>query len=102
MAGILGGVIPGNSTNVAATGSSVAGTMTPKGGHNACHISNASATLTVGVRIGVGAQTAVLTTDLNIPPMCYVVIAMTPLDTGCAAIGSAAGPTAVVFTPCTV
>lgn len=95
-------VKPGNSTNVAATGSSVAGTLTPTVGMNACHVSNSSATLTVGVRIGVGAQTAVLTTDINIPPMSQVVLAMSPLDTGCAAIGSGAGPTAVVFTPCRV
>jgi len=99
---VLGGILPGNSTNVAATDSSVAGTLTPKGGHNACHICNPSATLAVAVRIGESAAAAVLTTDIKIPPLGQVVIAMTTKDVHCAAIGSAAGPTAVVFTPCTV
>jgi hypothetical protein len=88
----------GGSTAVAATDSSVGGTVTCAG-CNAMHISNPSATLNVGVRWGVGAQTAVLTTDLNLPPMGHIVVDINPTITHVAAIGSASGPTSVVFTP---
>lgn len=92
----------GQSTNVAATGSSVAGTIVMSAGMNAMHIANTSATLSCAARIGVGAQTAVLTTDIMIPPMSYVVIAASPLTTGAAAICTGAGPTPVMFTPARV
>ena len=95
-------VNPGQSTNVAATGSSVAGTIVMSVGMNAMHIANTSATLGCAARIGVGAQTAVLTTDIMLPPMSHVVIAASPLVTGAAAICTGAGPTVVMFTPARV
>lgn len=93
------GFAPGTAVTVAATGSSVAGTVA-MGTYNCLHIANTSATLFVAVRYGVGSQTAVLTTDLAIPPMSYVVISVPKATTGVAAIGSGAGPTVVMFTPC--
>ena len=89
----------GASGNCAATGSSVGDTVT-MGNGNALHIANTSATLYVSVRWGVGAQTAVLGDDLTLPPMSWVVVDVPNATTHVAAIGSAAGPTAVVFTPC--
>jgi len=94
--GIMG---HGLSISVSATASSVGSTSLVMTGGNALHIANTSATLYVSVRWGVGAQTAVLGTDLTIPPMGWVVVDVPPTTTAVAAIGSAAGPTAVVFTP---
>jgi hypothetical protein len=51
------------------------------------------------VRMGTDAQTAVLTTDLSIPPLRSVLIGVNEAVTHVAAIGSAAGPTAVRFMP---
>ena len=89
---------PGGSVNVAATTSSVAGTIA-MGIYPCIRISNTSATVHVGVRFGVGAQTAVLTTDLVLEPMSSVIVSAPRTTTGVAAIGSA-GTTTVNFTPC--
>lgn len=89
----------GASTSVAATASSAGGTIT-MGSMNALHIANTSATLYVSVRWGVGAQTAVLGSDPTIPPMGQLLIDVPAATTHVAAIGSGAGPTPVVFTPC--
>lgn len=91
-------VAPGTSVSVSATGSSVSGTIDCTG-CDKIHVANTSATLYVSVRAGVGAQTATLGTDLTIPPLGQVILAANAQITGVAAIGSAAGPTAVVFTP---
>jgi hypothetical protein len=48
---------------------------------------------------GVGAPTATLAGDIGIPPMGCIVVGINPQITHVAAIGSAAGPTAVRFTP---
>ena len=90
--------VPGTSVSVAATASSVGGTIDCTG-CDKIHVANTSATLYVSICVGVGAQTAVLGTHLTIPPMGQVVIGANALVTGVAAIGSGAGPTAVVFTP---
>jgi hypothetical protein len=92
------GVVPGTSTTVAATAASVDESITCTD-CDALYISNTSATLNVGVRWGVGAQTAVLATDLNIPPMGQVLVGINATVDTVAAIGSGAGPTNVVFTP---
>ena len=92
----------GGGIVVSATGSSVGGTLALTSTHNAIYVCNTSATLYVAVRIGTGSQTASITTDTIIPPMSAVILAANSLITGCAAIGSAAGPTIVGFIPCTV
>jgi hypothetical protein len=91
-------VVPGTAVNVAATASSVAGTIDCTG-CDAIRVANTSTTVHVAVRAGAGAQTAVLTTDLIIPPMGVEYIAANAQFTGVAAIGSAAGPTTVNFAP---
>lgn len=90
--------IPGGSIVVSATGSSVAGTVDCTG-CDAIYVANTSATIYVAVRAGVGAQTAVLTTDVLVPPLGSVILPANDLITGVAAIGSAAGPTIVGFSP---
>lgn len=89
----------GSSVSVAATGSNVQGTITMPSGANGLHIANTSATLYVSVAFGSSAQTAVLGTYPTIPPMGQIVVDANSLITNVAAIGSAGGPTAVVFTP---
>ena len=93
--------IAGASDSVAATASSIQGTITMAKGLDGLHIANTSATLYVPIRVGTSAQTAILGDSLTIPPLGQVLVE-TPRDTQIAhvaAIGSAAGPTAVVFTP---
>jgi|GEM_PF-6310111 len=89
---------PGGSIVVSATASSVGGTVDCTG-CDAIRACNTSTTLYVAVRAGVGAQTAVLTTDVLIPPMGEVILQANDTITGVAAIGSAAGPTVVGFSP---
>ena len=96
----IGIVAHGRSISVAATASSVGSTSLNMADANSLHIANTSATLYACVRWGTGAQTAVLGQDLTIPPMGQVIVGAGPQITGVAAIGSGAGPTAVVFTPC--
>ena len=90
--------VPGTSVSVSATGSSV-GAAIDCTGCDKIHVVNTSATLYVSVRAGVGAQTAVLATDISIPPLGQMVLAVNPAVDNVAAIGSAAGPTVVKFTP---
>ena len=90
--------IAGRSVAIAATASSVNGTIDCTG-CDKIHVANTSATLFVAVRVGTGAQTAVLTTDIVIPPLGQIVLAANAQITNVAAIGSAAGPTTVQFTP---
>lgn len=89
------------AVSVAATASSVSSAITMQATSNALHIANTSATLYVTIAIGVGdAPTAVLGGDrITIPPLGALVIEANPATTHVAAIGSGAGPTAVVFTP---
>lgn len=89
---------PGGSIVVSATASSVGGTVDCTG-CDAIYVANTSATLYVAVRAGTGAQTAVLTTDVVIPPMSSVVLPANDTITNVAAIGSGAGPTVVGFSP---
>jgi hypothetical protein len=97
---VLGAKLTAGSTSVAATGSSVSGTVTVDTTDDALHVANTSATLYVSIALGKGsAPTAVLGTFLTIPPMGQVLVAANSKITHVAAIGSAAGPTAVVFTP---
>jgi len=94
--------LPG-ATSVSATASNVQGTITMPSLANALHIANTSATLYVTAKYGVGAQTATLGGDgITIPPMSHVLVETNNTITHVAAIGSAAGPTAVVFTPARV
>ena len=90
---------PDGGTVVAATGSSVAGTVTCPVGTNAMRISNTSATLHVSVEWGTAAVTAVLATHLNLAPQESIIVAIPPTMGHVAAIGSAAGPTNVAFMP---
>jgi hypothetical protein len=92
------GVAPGTSVSVSATASSVSGTIDCTG-CDAVHVANTSATLYVSVQLGVGSATAVLGSDFTLPPMGWAVLGANAQITKVAAIGSAAGPTAVVFTP---
>jgi len=91
-------VVPGTAVNVAATASSVGGTITCTG-CDAIRVTNTSTTLHVAVRVGAGAQTAVLTTDVVLAPMSSVILAANAQVTHVAAIGSGAGPTTVNFAP---
>jgi hypothetical protein len=92
------GFVPGTGITVAATGSSVSGAITMTG-CDAIFVTNTSTTLHVSVAQGVGAPTATLAGDLCIPPGSSVLIASNATITHVAAIGSAAGPTAVMFMP---
>lgn len=92
------GFVPGTGITVAATGSSVSGAITMTG-CDAIFVTNTSATLHVSVAIGVAAPTATLAGDLCIPPMSSVLVAANEAIANVAAIGSAAGPTAVMFMP---
>lgn len=90
----------GASVSVAATASSVDETITMPSGANAMHVANTSATLYVSVAMDVDAAvTAVLGAGLTLPPMSHIVVDANPGITIVGAIGSGAGPTAVVFTP---
>lgn len=89
----------GAATSVAATGSSVAGAFTMPNGANCIHIANTSATLYVSVATAAAGASATLGGSLTLPPMGHIVVAANPQIASVAAIGSAAGPTAVVFTP---
>ena len=92
------GFVPGTGVTVSATGSSVGGTIDCTG-CDAMWIVNTSTTLNVSVRMGTGAQTAVLTTDMPLAPLQGVLVGCNEAVTHVAAIGSAAGPTAVRFMP---
>jgi hypothetical protein len=92
------GFVPGTGITVAATASSVSGAITMTG-CDAMWVVNTSTTVNVSVSMGVGAPTATLAGDLTIPPMTGVLIAANETITHVAAIGSAAGPTAVRFMP---
>ena len=95
--------LPGG-VRVSATAASVSGAIVMPPIANALSITNTSATLYVGVAIGVGGAPTATLAGLAIPPMGRVLIE-TPqggVVTHVAAIGSAAGPTAVVFTPARV
>jgi hypothetical protein len=87
--------------SVSATASSVSGTITVPALANALYIVNTSATLHVGVAFGVGSAPTATIAALAIPPMGVLLIEIPQggIVTHVAAIGSAAGPTAVVFTP---
>lgn len=89
---------PDGGATVAATGSSVAGTITATG-CNALRITNTSATLNVAVEWGTAAVTAVLATHLKLAPLESIIVAIPPTIAHVAAIGSAAGPTDVSFMP---
>lgn len=88
-----------SSVSVAATASNVQGSIVMPTGANGLHIANTSATLYVSVAYGTSAQTTVLGTFPTIPPMGQLVVDTNPNISSVAAIGSGAGPTAVVFTP---
>ena len=90
--------VPGLSVVVSATASSVGGTIDCTG-CDAIRATNTSTTLYVAVRVGTGTQTAVLTTDVLIPPSASVILPANATITHVAAIGSAAGPTVVGFSP---
>lgn len=88
----------GGSTQVSASGTSADEALVSTG-TSAMMITNPSATLSVAVRWGVGAQTAVLATDMTIPPASYVIVAIAGNENMVAAIATGAGPTLVQFTP---
>lgn len=89
----------GAAVSVSATGSSVAGALTMPSGATSVHIANTSATLYVSVALAVTGATATLGQNLTLPPMGHIIVDANSTIASVAAIGSAAGPTAVVFTP---
>lgn len=89
----------GTSTVVAATASNVAGAFTMPSAANSIHIANTSATLYVSVAMAVSGATTTLGASLSLPPMCDIIVGANPQVASVSAIGSGAGPTAVVFTP---
>lgn len=89
----------GASTVVSATASNVAGAFTMPPGANAIHIANTSATLYVSVAMAASSASTTLGGSLTLPPMGQIVVPINPQIASVSAIGSAAGPTAVVFTP---
>lgn len=91
--------IVGPSVAIAATASSVPGAFVMTSPANAIYICNTSATLYSTVNLAVSGAVAVLGTGLTIPPFGQVLISASPNIGSVAAIGSAIGPTAVVFTP---
>ncbi len=93
--------LPG-ATSVSATASSVAGTITMPSLANALHIANTSATQSAEALINGFSASATLGAGLTIPPMSQVLVEANNTITHLAAIGSGAGPTAVVFTPARV
>jgi hypothetical protein len=95
----------GTSVNVAATASSVGGSIVLPSTANALYICNTSATLYVTAAWGSSAPTAILgggATQVSLPPLGSVLVEANPTVAFVAAIGSGAGPTTVCFTPCRV
>lgn len=89
----------GAATVVSATDSNVAGAFTAPSGTTAVHIANTSATLYVSVALAASGASTTLGGSLTLPPMGHIVIGCNEKIASVSAIGSAAGPTAVVFTP---
>lgn len=91
--------LPGG-VSVSATASSVASAITMPSLANALYVANTSTTLFVGVAAANGTATATLS-QFVLPPLATVLIEVPQggVINSVAAIGSAAGPTAVVFTP---
>jgi hypothetical protein len=89
----------GAATVVAATASNVAGAFTMPAGATCIHIANTSATLYVSVAMATSSASTTLGGSLSLPPMSQIVVAANPKVASVSAIGSGAGPTAVVFTP---
>lgn len=89
----------GASVSVAAGAGSVAGAITMTTPANGLHIANTSATLYVTLAFATSGAVATLGTGICVPPLGQLVIAVNPQIASVAAIGSGAGPTAVVFTP---
>lgn len=87
---------------ISATGTSANVAITMGDNDNAVMFSNTSATLYVAVCLGSSAPTAVLTTDLIIPPMGMAIVGANSAITHAAAIASGAGPTIVGVMPCIV
>lgn len=84
---------------VVATASNVQNTITMPAVADGLMIVNTSTTVSVSVAYGTSAQTAVLYGGLTIPPGGATVVSVNPGITNIAAIGDAAGPSNVVFTP---
>lgn len=90
---------PAKSVIISATGTSASSAI-DMADCDAIYVANTSATLYVAVRIGIGsAPTAVITTDIIVPPMSSAVIGGNSNVTHVAAIASGAGPTIVGFSP---
>lgn len=87
------------SVAVAATASSVSASITMPAVADGLLVVNTSGTDYVTAVWGTGAQTATLHGGLTLPPGGAALVAVGPLVNTVAAIGSAAGPNNVVFTP---
>lgn len=87
----------GNAVHVAATASSVSGTLPGEADAGSCLVYNQGAVY-VAVAFGKGsAPTAVLTTDTPVPPNTEIVLGIPAGVTHVAAIGNGAGPSTVIF-----
>jgi len=88
------------SVSVSATASNVAAAITMPAIANALYVANTSATLYVSIAYATAGATTTLGGGVTIPPMTAILIEIPPGQiASVSAIGSAAGPTAVVFTP---
>lgn len=87
------------TTSVAATASNVQAAITMGTGTDGLLIVNTSADVSVTVAYGTAAQVATLYGGLTLPPGGATVVVVGPSVANVSAIGSAAGPSNVVFTP---
>lgn len=95
----------GVSVAVSATASSVGASIVMPMRANALYIANTSATLYATAAWGSSAPTALLgggDGQVTIPPLGSVLVEANPSAVFVAAIGSGAGPSVVVFTPCRI
>lgn len=91
------------SVSVSATASNVAGAITMPALANALYVVNTSTTVYVSIAYAASSASTTLGGGPTIPPGGAVLIEVPPGVIGSvSAIGSAAGPTAVVFTPARV
>ena len=93
-------VLPGSVT-VNATASSVNSAITMNNANALLVVNTGSAYVTIATASG-GTATATLGGGATLNPGASLLIEANPAVTSVAAIGSAAGPSAVVFTPCRV
>lgn len=86
--------VPGTGSSISATATSGSVTITADTAYDKMHVVNTHATIYAAVRLTVGASTAVIGTDICVPPQGQIIIAMNPLIDTISAVASAS--TAVI------